>query len=544
MGIFKEKTLPLWAGILVLILAFGALYQPWRLGTQELLRMEGLYAVQATEFDFSSATVTAHGAAIQNAYPLFPALASLAARWTMLPMDFVLRLISVMMVAAGAVVVYVASSSERPGRAGLVAAAMYISTNLMFEKGLEGYPATTSAFLLLLAQLLFFQFGFRRSNWNLGWIFSLGMMALGFCCGGFTLLCYFLFPLFFLRRPLSVKSKFRKPGFAIGVAILAGAVIAWWGPYWILSHRIPLQYIGWEESSFYNYLLDVLVFPVELPFRLLPWTIIAWIPFCVALQALDETPIFSRYLRTLVIAGGALLWFGPDRDPREIIYILGPLSILVGINYDLAMRRYGFKIRKLLILAEYFALATAAALGIFCLAPQSWLEPFFRLSLSLAFRDAGYHRIWAAVMAVLILLMAIYLRRIRQVRPIWLILLLTMVISALFYWTTIAPYRAQEQEKRLLGQRIGRVLSEEPVRPRVLYKDNIQDLYSELYYAHIPVQRLQDLGELPSEPEAVYLVGTEFPLVPDRDWSNLLPADFTYREQRLCLWKGVKRPRE
>ncbi len=542
MGIFKEKTLPCWVGILLLILAFAVLYQPWLLGMQELLRMEGLYAVQAAEFNPAAGVVTAHGTPIQNAYPLFPSLALLLHNWSNFPLDFVLRLLSVAMIAAGAVTVYAASSSERPGRAGIVAAAMYISSNLMLEKGIEGYPTTMSAFLLLLAQLLFFQFGFRRSNWSMGWFFSLGIMGLGFLCGGFTVLCFFIFPLFFLRRPLSVKSKFRKPGFAIGVALLAGVVIAWGMPYWILSHRIPLQYIGWEESSG-EYLLNVLAFPAELPFRLLPWTLIAWIPFCVALQAQDETPIFSRYLRTLTIAGAALLWFAPDRDPREIIYIAGPLSILVGINYDLAMRRYGFKVRKIMVLAEYFALSIAVALGIFCFAPQSWLEPFFRLSLSLEFREAEFYRMFVAAMAIVVLLLSFYLRHARRERPIWLILLLSMIVGAVFYWSVLAPYRAQDQEKRKLGIRIADVLRNESA-VTVLYKNNIQDLYSELYYTGIPVVRLQSLRELPESAETVYLVSTEFPQYPDRDWSNLLPADFTYRDRRLCLWKGTLRPEE
>ena len=51
MGIYSEKSIPRWAGVIILIAAFIAIYQPWLLGDRELFRLEGLYAVSATEFD-------------------------------------------------------------------------------------------------------------------------------------------------------------------------------------------------------------------------------------------------------------------------------------------------------------------------------------------------------------------------------------------------------------------------------------------------------------------------------------------------------------
>ena len=40
------------------------------------------------------------------------------------------------------------------------------------------------------------------------------------------------------------------------------------------------------------------------------------------------------------------------------------------------------------------------------------------------------------------------------------------------------------------------------------------------------------------------MISTEFPQYPDRSWSNLLPPDYSYRNHRLSLWKGVKRERK
>ncbi len=541
MGIFKEKPIAGWAGILVLIAAFLALYEPWWIGVRELFRQEGLYAVQAAEYSLESAVVTAHGVTSQSAFPLFPALVSLLVRLTGAPMEYALRLISIAMLGATAVLVYVAAASERSWRSGCVAAAMFLSSWLAVEKGIDGYPTTTSAFLLLAAQLVFFQFGIRRNSWNQGWILNLALLSLGFLAGGFSVLLYFVFPMFFFRRPLSVRSKFSKPGFAVGMVLLATTVSFWFLSGWELSSRgEALQEFLWRDNSFRDYLVNVLMFPVELPLRLMPWTLIAWIPFCVALQALDETPIFSRYLRTLSFATLGLLWLLPESDPREILFLLGPWSIQVGIHYELAMRRYGFKIRKLLVLSEVFAFLCAGILLVFCFVPEKWLTPFISLEQSLAFRESGGYFLSALAAAALAALLAMAIRCGRRSWPVWLILLLTSVAGGLFYWGIMQPYRAQENDKRRFGETVATALAREPAGK--LYKSNILDLYGELYYSKAEVLRILELDELPPSETVVYLISTEFPQYPDRSWINLLSPDYAYRGHRLFLWKGTLRP--
>ena len=541
MGVYQEKMIPRWAGILVLALAFLVLFEPWFLGVRELFREEGFYAVLAAEFSPDSPVVTAHGVAIRNAYPLYPALTALLNRGLGLEMELALRLLSVIMVAASAVVVYIAAASERSSRAGLAAAAMYLGTNLMLEKAVDGDPATMNAFLLLAAQLLFFQFGVRRTNWSMGWIWSLALLSLGFLCGGFKVVLLFVFPMFFFRRPLSVKSKFRKAGFPVGIAILAVTILLWGLPHWLTGRGVQPEALWFSWIPLSDYLLKLLYFPFDFALRLLPWTLIAWIPFCVALQALDETPILSRYLRTLAISTLALLWLLPDNDPRDLIFLLGPLSILVGINYELAMRRYGNRLRKALVLCEYFLIAAAVAIGAGCFVPEDFLSNFMSLSLSSGFSDSFHYRLFAMFAAALLLLLAIYVHCGRKSRALWLMLLCTSMGMGIFFWTVLQPYRAQEREKRDFGAEIANRLRGESVQ--TLYKSNILDLYGELYYAGVKVRKLQEPFRLPAEEKTVYLLGTEFPQMPDRVWINLLPADYSYRKHRLGLWKGeLRRP--
>lgn len=536
MGIYTEKPISRWPGVLILLVAFLAIYEPWQLGMRELFRQEGFYAVQAAELSPTSTLVTAHGVPIENAFPLYPALTGLLMRGAGVPPEIALRGLSLLMLAATAVLTYFAAASERSCRAGLVAAGMYISSFLVLEKAGDGDPATCNAFFLLAAQLLFFQYGIRRTNWNAAWISSLALLGFGFFSGGFRVLLYFIFPMFFFRRPLSVKSKFRKPGFAIGVALAAGCILAWSVPYLGLMHHTQLLRIRFEDFTLGGWLREVALFPLMLPLRLLPWSLIAWIPFCVALQALDKTPILSRYLRTLVFASLALLWLLPDGNPVELLYLLGPLAILVGINYELGMRRYGFKIRKALFLCEIFAVVLALAVGVVCFVPQGWLTPFLSLSNSLDFASTGNYRILAAVAALLLLGIAWSLHRGRLVKPVWLMLLVTSAAAGIFCGAVLTPYRAQADAKRKFGETFRTALEREPAEK--LYKGNILDLYGELCYVGLPVTKIQELDELPLNDRVVYLVDTEFPQYPERSWSNLLPPDFRYRGHRISLWKG------
>ncbi|UKI29522.1 MAG: hypothetical protein L6W00_15705 [Lentisphaeria bacterium] len=247
-------------GVLILLIAFLAIHEPWLLGMRELFRQEGFYAVQAVELQPSSTLVTAHGVPIQDAFPLYPALSGLLMRGFGVPAEFALRTVSLLMLAATAVLTYFAAASERSCRAGLVAAGMYISTFLVLEKACDGDPATSNAFFLLAAQLLFFSTesggptGTRRGSavlpcWDSAFF------------RGFRVLLYFVFPMFFFRRPLSVKSKFRKPGFAIGVALLAVCILAWSIPYLKIMHHTQLLHIRFEDFTPGGWLQEVALFP-------------------------------------------------------------------------------------------------------------------------------------------------------------------------------------------------------------------------------------------------------------------------------------------
>ncbi len=541
MGLYSEKQFKVWTSAAVLLVFFAIVYLPWLMPVRELFRQEGLFAAEAFEFHRTLPVVTAHNVVVRNAYPLFPALAALLTRSCGVPMESALRGISFLFLLAGAVLVFFSAAKERSPRAGTVAAAVYLSTMVALEKAVDGTPATANAFWLLAAQMVFFYFGVRKAEWNRAWLGSALLVLVGFFTGGPTVLLFFVFPMFFFRRPLSVKSKFRHIGFIAAAALVATAAAGWGLLVWVLAGRTLEGGVWLSNFSLSEYLKNMLEFPLMLPLRMLPWSLIGWIPFCVALQAIDPKPIFSRYLRTLFFASLALLWLLPETDSHESLYLPGAFAVLCGIYYEPGMRRYGVKLRKFLGAGEYFTLLVVVAVGVVCVAPIQWLTPFFSLNRSLGFRDSLAFVLTATAGAVGISLLSAWAYRHRTATPVWIRLLLISLAAGFFYSFVMLPYRAQDSGKRRLGRDIETALRRDHAEGP-LFKVDISDLYGPLFYSGATVVKLPDLSRLPEHSERVYLISTEFPAYPARNWSNLLPPDYTYMNRKLMLWKGVPAP--
>ena len=546
MGIYTERDIGKWTAAAFVAAAFALLYGIRLIGAGdlELMPSEVVFAATASEFSLRTPLlVRLHGWATPECFPLFPLVTRLLCDFLPgLPIESVLRGLSILMLGAGAVMVYFAASSRRNPTAGLVAAAMYSTSFLALGTATEGTPATTNAFLVSAAQLVFFQYGVRRSDWDRAWIFSGLLAAVGFLSGGFTVLLFFVFPMFFFRRPLSVSSKFRRPGFAVAVAVVALTSLAWSGAFTSELRQISPYEVWWRQLSEVRLGWRLLAFPFALCFWLLPWSVIAWMPFCVALQDLDQTPIYSRYLRTLVFSTLGLLWLLPELGRFGLFYALAPLAVLTGRTYELGMRRYGGRMRNFLAVAEWFMLADPAVIAAGCFLPYWFIEAvpskWLSLDLTLKFRDAPYFEAAAAALLLAAVVLAVYVHRSRRSDPVWMILLAVSAASALFWNGLNFPYKAQDHSKRDFGGDIRKAMKDAAPQ-RIIYTRNIRNLTGELFYAGFPVRRLTAADELPADEGEVYLLSRDFPQSAAYSWENLLPKDYRYNRRPLMLWKGT-----
>ena len=534
-----------------MLAAFASLYGVWLFAGPELVRNEGIYAAAAAEFEsHSPAVATIHQWATPECFPLFPAVVDFLHRHAGVPMVTALRGLSIVMLFAGAVLVYLAASARRSCTAGWVAAAMYFSSILALDKSVVGAPATGNAFFLLAAQLLFFEFGFRRSDWTRAWMFASLLVTAGFFNGGFEVPVFFIFPMFFLRRPLSVSSKYRRAGFAFAVVIIVLAVLWWAKEYNAFPRRQPILDVWRENAAETANLSGLLTFPFAFVFMLLPWSVIAWMPFCVALQSLDTTPIFSRYLRTLVFPNLALLWLAPWLGRGAYFYVFAPLAILTGEFYEIGVRRYGERLRRFFITTEIFLAAVPAVIAIGCCVSEELLDrfvPWLSIDQSLDFRSGSGFWILTAVMFVSSLLLLGYVHFRRRSDPVWMILLSVTLALALVFNGLMMPYRSQDHSKRKFGSDLKRVLPPAALAGTI-YTLGTAHLNGGLFYAGYPVCRLDSLDELsrkdapkdaPERP--VYLLCPEFPQSAEFSWENLLDPDYKYNGHSLALWKGTPR---
>jgi len=565
---YRETAVTPWTGALLIAAAFLFIFGVWVIFPRELHRQECLYAAEAAEYTFPRLEVRAHETPIRNSYPLYPALAAMLDR-AGVPMENALRLITVFFIAAGSVLVFFSAAMGSGARAGLVGGAMYCSTFLMLDKGVDGAPETMSAFFLLSAQMCLFYFGLRRGRWNAAWPGTALLLAAGYLTGGTPVLVLFIVPLLFFRRLVSGKTKYRNWGFAAAAALLALICLGKVAIQWNLERTTTGGTLFFTGFSDPDYVGDFLLYWIMLPIRLLPWSFIAWIPFCVALQRLDDKPLFSKYLRVLVMVTAVLLWLIPGMEPRDLLYLPGALSILCGVYYELGMRRYGERLRKLAPAAEYAAPIIILLLVAGRFAPERLLEKFMSLGNSLNFRYQPETGVAILAGAIGILAIGAALRVFRKELPVWIMFLGVSVMVGIFSGVMLLPYRAQDLQRGKMGRSIrdtlestvrdsikkegtaGRRLDKDGLKAKVekelsrvvLYKSGIGDFYGELFYAGVRVIRLRSVDELPDKkgPGEVYLISDGFPQNPKWSWTNLLGK--TYQKQRVMLWRGRRNQR-
>ncbi len=539
MSVYKETPLKKSYAIFFIVIVFIIMFPLWLLGDRELYWNEGLYAVEATGIKYWFPVARAHGIMQTSSFPLFPWLARLLHELSGLPITFILRGISI--AALGGIIALVWHTARRAAgtRAASVAAAVMMSTSIIFEKSLDGYPEMSGLLFLTIAWLLWFYLGTIKNNWSLAWIAGYFFCGLAFYTIGWTAIMIFTVPLIFMRRPLTIWPKLRKPGFFAGIILLVGFVILWFLPY--LQSPQNLSFLSLPTNTWSNYLVHLLTFPLEVLFRFLPWSIIAWAPFCVALIPLDKTPVFSRFLRTIAYSLFFLAWLNPSADSRNIIFLVPPVAILSGIYYSIVIRRYGRQIQMLM--KQLSVLAIVAGIIIFAvyLLPTTWWGGMVSMKRGMGFIAQPKYLILSLFYASLLCGIGIWLcSRMGKVRIWQLILLITLCLTTLF-WSIMYPYRAQGKAKINLGNEISEILESNNVpRGTLIYKSDIVDLYGECYYSGYRVQRIILLDDLPKDEPVIYLLSLGFPTIPGRRWTNLFPPDKKYRGKALQFWQGKK----
>ncbi|MBR2509255.1 MAG: hypothetical protein IKB71_05865 [Lentisphaeria bacterium] len=498
---------------------------------RDLSQNEGLYAAVAAGINADHPMSIVHGVGIKNNYFLYPWLCSLFHRFTEFQLPYTMRYINFFFMAATALLIGLTAGFTRDFKAGMVGISFFCANLFVFMYSQYASPLMMSLFLLFSAQSAWVYFGFSKGKWNWAWISSLFLLSCGFLSGGIKIVIYFFLPLLFMHRPLKISSKINKKGFVLGVLFILGALIFKMMPQILYSRTMEWTYMPLAYRGMGNFLLNIIWSPVQLLLVMLPWTLLIWMPFCAAIRPLDKTPIFSHYFRVIFITDFLFTLLNPLSTMDDFMFTLPPLALLCAITYDTAVRRYSVEMRHLILICGYIPAILAAVLMIYCFCPYELVVQHVNF-LPLT---NGKERIFSAILAFFAL--SIWIYHYRKHGQLWLIMLFTGGAIGLFCQLTFIPYINSDRSRSELGSRIRQIIEEDcNTNNAVVYKKDILDLYSESYYMHKEVNKIDSLDNIDNKKKVIYLLTTDFPQYPERTWKNLFET--TYRGRKLCLYRG------
>ena len=543
MARYREKILPPVPTLFFLAFAFLTAFAPWTLGERDLSWREGYIIVQSMDMALAPLPlVMAHGEAVPNAYPLFPILAKVAAL-AGCPVELTTRTLSLIGALGLAILAFAVTAATRKNlSAGACAAAIIISSLLMIDRVPDGFSTTLFTLVIFSGHLLWYYFAAVRGNWSKAWLAGFAACAAGFYLEGAISLIFFLLPLIFMRRPLGIFRKLRNRGVVMGIALLIAATMLWYLPYHFEGVRIALAIPRFDLLDTTEYLWHLAAFPWDFALRLFPWLLLAWSPFCVAFQTLDDTPMFSRFLRTLFLANFFFIWIIPLDEVRVWIILIPPLAVMTGLNYELAVRRYGNIFRKLgnIFAAVLLPGAGVLLLGFFLLPSEAITDVMLLLERPLDFSDNFGRTVLGVVSGAALLLLALRLWQMREKPPIWCYYVIIALAPLLVYYNIVQPYQNQERPRYERGEILKTALQQDGAENiQIIYKYNIHDLFAESVYINKAVCKINSLAMLPqAEVQTVYLLAPSFPDCAERNWRSLLAQPLTSRGYKFNLWRG------
>ena len=517
--------------LFILLGALFMMFQLQQLPLRDLSQDEGLFAAVASEMQISLPMSIAHGVGIKNRYFLYPLLSSIISENSALQLNAVLRYLNFFFIAVSAALIGIIAGLTRDFKAGVIGAAFFTANGFIFMHSQNASSLMMGSCLLFAAQTAWIYFGFTKGHWNIAWLISLILVSAGFLTEGIKIPVYFFLPLFFMHRPLKFGSKINKKGFAAGMIILGAALLLWLVPTVTYSRNLTWDYIPLDYRGMGNFLLNIIVSPLQIMLLMLPWTLIVWMPFCAAIKPLDKTPIFSHYYRCIVITDFIFILFNPLSTMNDFIFTIPPLALLCAITYDTAVRRYSVEMRRLTLLCCYIMVLLGAGLILYCFVPFDTLKNY----VDLMPLNNNKEPVFGTILAFLLL--ALWMYHYRKYGQLWLIMFLTGVCIGFFCHLTFITRQNADRSRSQLGKAILRMIQFDGGNTNaIIYKNNILDLYSESYYMQTNVRKINNFDAIDKKAPVIYLLTTNFPQYSERTWKNLYET--TYRGQKLYLCRG------
>jgi len=517
-----------------LLILFLLLYLP-ALTMRELAKPEAISAAIAADLRWNHwMPLTVQGQQVP-AFPLYPWLVRLC-RGRGLVNELTVRLPAALAVLALASLCAWVAARNKNMLSGVIAAAMVLTCYATLSYGQHATADTLTALLLSGAWFSWYELGRVGKSWNLAWPTSLTLVLLAVFAGGAEAILYFYFPLLFLRRPLYIDARLRMPAHWLSV-VVGIAILAFW--YHCFPDQILLSgsslAMNTANSSIRSYFVKVMLFPLQSAAWLLPWTFLAWPPFCAGHRAVEPASVLCRYLRAVVVTLFVACWFLPDVSPIALLPVLGPLAVMTGLHYEILVRRHFHRLERLLPALWWPAVLLAATTGAAGSLHVSRLLVWPALSISALLPSL--------VLSLMALVLAYLLRKHPAIcnRPYRLRLILTIAALALAISGGRTAWEGAVNRHR---QRAGQLLAAAIPGDVTIYKFSPNYLLPESHYLQRPVRSITSMQELPADkPEVYVLAGRQMPILESRSWRACSPhVVVRVRPKAALLWRSSRAP--
>ncbi|MBP5638960.1 MAG: hypothetical protein J6X55_05760 [Victivallales bacterium] len=541
--------------ILGILLYAGALYV-YELRASD----EGLQAAMAREMMTTGEYLKTHlyGRPIRE-YPLYSWLVMLCSGFRA-PTVWSLRLPSVLSVLGLATVSGICARRLQSAFAGFIAAAVVLMSVVSFQIGIRAQTEFLQAFLTFSSWWCWYHYGVNEKQWNKAWGMALALVFIGILNAGLEAVFWFYVPLFFMPRQVNAKMRMQMPAHIISVLLVLVLVFLW---EWVTPDQ-PLMPWGQEPGlrgvthDNTGYFLHLLLFPWKMVYYLLPWSILLWAPFCIALRQFEQAPAACRFFRVIITVIFLCVWFFPGTSPLHMLSLLGPIAVLIGVHFEIVLRRYQHILSKGMRVIAWLIAAGCLATCLF------WLA----VSLSfIAIEDVSEARSWfsaALTGAVSGVLWSLVLRTNSRCtfrsRIIWCIfgakILLLCTLEGYIQWN--------DSDRRVAGESLAGIrrpenavtsLSAGSLQTKVdsvdciYYKPqrNNWSLYlAEFFWLDKPLVFIRPKLEwdkaLPKDCDLVYVISAHAPPVTTREWRPLSEVvDMRLRRHpsvSFSDWKG------
>ena len=469
-------------------------------------------------------------------FPLYPWLVCLFSGFQT-PGVWAVRLPSVLAVFGMAAQAFLLARRHRDTHAGLLAAAIVLSTLGAFRVGILGQAETLHAFLLSGAWFAWHTLGVLDRRWRLAWGVALGLVTLDVLCTGLRGVFLFYLPLLFTTKPPRTRRLLRSREH---LECLAGCALALY--LWV-TLVCPQPLTGWyamvgplstsaAPEGFFAHLFH---FPFRCLRDLLPWAFLVWVPFCLALRPLEPAGSLCGFLRATILTLFLCHWILPGYSSLMMLPVLPALAVTMSFNLPIVMHRqergWG-RVNRVLTTVTLLALLYGmlhwlwVALGriTFLGASEEWAQVLPALGIGIVFLLA-FLAAWVWCLG----------RAPRAEGLLWNVLGLRVAWCALMLLPAFLTHGNREAAAMgLLGENSAPVMQEGPKVEcdAELPKDAVVYLLSEkhsfpaqMHYLGHRVERLRKGDPLGAGP--IYVVAESQPLFPGWDWKKLSgPVDF------------------